>query len=135
MTDTHKTPRLHADKATLFHSDDRMLCWTRLPGGHGGWHENASPAFDDPDIEYYVGLTPPSRTIKVGSREINAPLDVAPVRNDDYWFIDSAGDIVECCWEGGQADNKRLARGNVWATEADATAARDAWCELMKGQV
>lgn len=75
------------------------------------------------------------RTIKVGRREINAPLDVEPEAGAIVHIVDTYGKALRIVWRKNSTDSELLAHSNVWATEADATAARDAWRELMKGQV
>jgi len=85
------------------------------------------------DFRPVENFTLAPRRIKVGSREINAPLREAPADGTKYWSIGEDGDVFRAEWSGHPSDEDRVKYGNVWTTEADATAARDAVRDLMMG--
>ena len=48
-----------------------------------------------------------------------------PRLGDDYYFIDSIGDVVLCNWADGHADRCRFSAGNVYRTVTEAQRARN----------
>lgn len=44
---------------------------------------------------------------------------------DEYWYICYDGDVVECEWENDNIDKQRLAYGNAFKTEEEATKVSD----------
>ena len=58
-----------------------------------------------------------------------------PQKHEKYWFINSAGDVLDTSWEDWEADRGRRIFGNVFTSEEDAKFVRDTlrvWTELRK---
>jgi len=126
MTDTHTKEHSHAQVLRWIADGKRVA--------HRGQADSAASilrivALEQPLHEFTLA----PRRIKVGSREINAPLREAPASGGLYWIVDCDGKVRSTRWSEHVFDGGALAHGNVWATEADATAARDAWRDLMMG--
>lgn len=74
-------------------------------------------------------------TVLVAGIEVPTPRTTPPEFNTYYWLV-SAGDeggVCQYTWDGGPTDQRILAAGMCWNTQADATIAAAAITKLFTG--
>lgn len=110
MSETTKTPRLHAEMASRYMADDSLKCW--LWNGDE-WELAASPMWYAESI-YHVGhekpTAPPKRKVTMAGITFDAPETEAPKVGMKYWLIDidRANSMV---WSGSPVEQRWLAAG------------------------
>ncbi len=80
-------------------------------------------------------VPPKPATIKVGDREINAPLRVMPRIGAEYWYVSTDGTVRSFYCYASNSDREMFNNANCWATKSDAEAYRDAALAVRKGEV
>ena len=83
----------------------------------------------------FARIPPKPATIKVGHREINAPLRVMPKVGNEYW-VSWVRDSPSCYVWGSNAefDSGCFNNAECWATKEDAKAYAEASRALRKGE-
>lgn len=110
MSETTKTPRLHAEMASRYMADDSLKCW--LWNGNE-WAFAAVPMWFAESI-YHVGhkkpTAPPKRKVTMAGITFDAPETEAPKVGMKYWLIDidRANSMV---WSGSPVEQRWLAAG------------------------
>ena len=131
------TERKHAEIAAIYFSDDTLKCWARSATFTESWQPVYAPAFNSPDLEYYVGHEPPPPHKRTVTLTVNGKKWVlpAPLRGDEtcvFWYFSETGGIK---WGFNNSDYYNEIRylikhngGGLYASKEDAKE----WAEFNK---
>ena len=131
------TPRLNAEPATRYFTDDTLKCWTRsMHSNNDEWSLMHYPSFNNPDLEYYVGHVPPpvkrTLTLTVNGKEwvLPEPLKVPFHVGRAYYVMGEDGRPSLRVWAHTDFDRLCQSKLRMSATEAEcqAWADFDKWC-------
>ena len=131
------TPRPNAEIAAIYFADTTLKCWARYTFSFDSWWIIDHPAFDDPNLEYYVGHEPPPPPkryigLAVNGREwvLPEPLKAAPKHDQLVFYISDDGTVRSCRWNNWAVLPTLYKEQRLHATEDDAQAWADfdKWC-------
>lgn len=133
MSETTKTPRVHAELAARYMTDDSLKCW--LWNGDE-WELAASPMWYAESI-YHVGhekpTAPPKRKVTIAGITFDAPETEAPKVGTKYWVVKFV--TTSAClqrWNDDPYDHRWLANGLIHLDEENAILHAQALRELNR---
>lgn len=121
MSDTTKTPRLHAEMASRYMADDSLKCW--LWNGDE-WVLAALPMWYAESI-YHVGhekpTAPPKRKVTMAGITFDAPETDELALGAEYWLVQFCATCARLHrWSNDPYDHRWLANGLVHLDEENA---------------
>lgn len=114
MSETTKTPRVHAELAARYMTDDSLKCWS-WKQDEKLWVERIYPTWLY-NLAYHVGhekpTAPPKRKVTMAGITFNAPETEALELRTEYWLV-RPGETFSQRWNDDSFDHRWLANGMV----------------------
>lgn len=132
---SNKTPHPHKELLAEWLEDTSRTLEVRHAGS--SWEPSVFNASHDISAlidGYAYRIAPVKIKIKIGDRELVAPMRAAPEIGSVYWRIDFWESTRETTltWTGDEVDFEWLEQGRCFDTKADCVAMRAALLELLK---